>query len=59
MKVIRKQALQLGGEDGILRQTMSGKLTVRERIDLLLDVGTFKEIGSLSGKGFSTDVSIK
>ena len=39
-----------GSKDpGVVRQRDRGKLTCRERIDLLLDPGTFHEIGSLAG----------
>lgn len=39
-----------GSEDpGVVRQRDRGKLTCRERIDLLLDEGTFREIGSAAG----------
>ncbi|EEH36279.1 propionyl-CoA carboxylase [Paracoccidioides lutzii Pb01] len=34
---------------GYIRQKQAGKLWVRERVDLLLDPGTFREIGSVSG----------
>lgn len=34
---------------GYARQKQSGKLWVRERVDLLLDQGSFVEIGSVSG----------
>jgi acetyl-CoA carboxylase carboxyltransferase component len=34
---------------GYIRQKQSGKLWVRERINLLLDTNTFAEIGSVSG----------
>lgn len=34
---------------GYVRQKQDGKLWVRERIDKLLDKGTFKEVGSVSG----------
>ncbi|KAF7716439.1 Methylmalonyl-CoA decarboxylase, subunit alpha [Penicillium ucsense] len=34
---------------GYVRQKQAGKLWVRERIDALLDPGTFTEIGSVSG----------
>jgi len=34
---------QLGGEKGVKKQHDSGKLTARERIDLLFDQGTFTE----------------
>jgi acetyl-CoA carboxylase carboxyltransferase component len=36
-------------DPGVLRQRRRGKLTCRERIDLLLDQGTFREVGSLAG----------
>lgn len=34
---------------GYIRQKQAGKLWVRERIDQLLDPGTFREVGSISG----------
>jgi acetyl/propionyl-CoA carboxylase alpha subunit/acetyl-CoA carboxylase carboxyltransferase component len=36
-------------EPGVVRQRSRGKLTCRERIDLLLDPGSFREVGSLAG----------
>ncbi|MGO9453336.1 MAG: carboxyl transferase domain-containing protein [Candidatus Binataceae bacterium] len=36
-------------DPGVVRQRARGKLTCRERIDLLLDTGTFREVGSLAG----------
>ena len=36
-------------EPGVVRQRSRGKLTCRERIDRLLDPGSFREIGSLAG----------
>ena len=41
----RKVILNGGGEDRITKQHEAGKLTARERIDLLLDKGSFLEIG--------------
>jgi acetyl/propionyl-CoA carboxylase alpha subunit/acetyl-CoA carboxylase carboxyltransferase component len=39
-----------GSKDpGVVRQRDRGKLTCRERIDLLLDSGSFREVGSLAG----------
>ena len=48
----QRQALarELGGKDRVARQHAGGRLTVRERIDRMLDPGTFKEIGSIAGK---------
>src|SRR5213595_15982 len=36
-----------GGEDRLERQHATGKLTARERVDLLFDTGTFEEIDKL------------
>jgi acetyl/propionyl-CoA carboxylase alpha subunit/acetyl-CoA carboxylase carboxyltransferase component len=36
-------------DPGVVRQRSRGKLTCRERIALLLDEGTFREVGSLAG----------
>lgn len=41
----------MGGPDKIARQHEHGKLTVRERIDQLLDPDSFREVGSVSGWG--------
>ena len=43
-------AKQMGGEANVERQHVSGKLTVRERIERLLDPGSFHEMGALAGK---------
>ena len=44
----REVARQMGGEERIRRQHERGKLTARERIDRLLDPGSFEEIGILA-----------
>jgi len=41
------QALQGGGAERIAAQHKKGKLSARERIHLLLDEGSFQEIGQL------------
>jgi len=43
-------AARLGGQERVDRQRQEGKLTVRERIEAILDPGTFREVGSLTGK---------
>ena len=43
-------AQAMGGEERIQRQHDNGRLTVRERIDALVDAGSFHEIGALAGK---------
>ncbi len=50
MQARRRMAADLGGEERVQRQRRSGKLTVRERIETILDPGTFQEIGALTGK---------
>ena len=45
------EAHKLGGQDKIDRQHSKGRYTVRERIDKLVDPGSFHEIGALAGKG--------
>ena len=41
----RERIAQLGGPEAVLRQHEAGKLTARERLDLLLDPGSFIEVG--------------
>jgi acetyl-CoA carboxylase carboxyltransferase component len=47
----RREALAraMGGEERIARQRAAGRLTVRERIERLLDPGSFHETGALAG----------
>src|SRR3989441_9816509 len=40
----------MGGEEKVARQHAAGRLTVRERVDALLDPGSFREIGSMAGR---------
>ena len=44
----RKIAEQAGGQDRISKQHEKGKLTARERINLLLDEGSFVEVDALT-----------
>jgi acetyl-CoA carboxylase carboxyltransferase component len=45
----------MGGEERVARQHASGRLTVRERIERLLDDGSFHETGALAGAGRYSD----
>ncbi len=47
----RELARRMGGEERIARAREAGRLTVRERIDRLLDPGSFREAGSIAGAG--------
>ncbi len=50
MQGLALKRLAPGSTDpGVVRQRSRGKLTCRERIDLLLDDGTFREVGSIAG----------
>jgi propionyl-CoA carboxylase beta chain len=44
LRRVRAKALEGGGEERIKKQKAKGKLTARERVELLLDPGTFNEI---------------
>lgn len=44
-------AHEMGGKEKVARQHEFGKLTVRERIDSVVDQDTFHEIGELAGRG--------
>ena len=43
-------AREMGGADKVRRQHEGGRLTVRERIDALVDPGSFHEVGAIAGK---------
>src|SRR5471030_727785 len=44
----KERALEMGGTDLVARQHSLGKLTVRERLELLVDAGTWVEYGLLA-----------
>ena len=44
LKALEAKVEKMGGDAQIAKQHESGKLTARERIDLLFDAGTFREI---------------
>jgi len=44
LRKMREKTLLGGGEDRIRRQHEKGKMTARERLDLLLDKGSFREL---------------
>ena len=50
MRRFAHERLAPGSDDpGVVRQRSRGQLTCRERIGLLLDEGTFREVGSVAG----------
>ena len=48
LRARRQRAVAMGGPEAIAKQHAEGKLTVRERLDLLFDPGSFQEIGVLA-----------
>ena len=48
-------ARRMGGPERVARQHAAGRLTIRERIDLLFDEGSFDEYGALAGFATYTD----
>lgn len=56
-ELARRRALaqKMGGAEKVERHHSQGKLTVRERIDALLDAGTFHEVGALTGRATYAD----
>ena len=44
LRVLREQALNAGNQRAVARQHEAGKLTARERLEALLDKGSFQEI---------------
>ena len=57
LKARRKKNLAMGGEEKVAKQHEKGKLTVRERIDLLFDAGTFVELGLLAQNRDGSDTA--
>jgi len=51
---LREEIKQMGGEEAVKKQRERGKLTARERLDLLVERGTFVETGML-GSEFGVD----
>ena len=45
---MRERSLQGGGPERIEQQHAKGRLTARERLALLLDAGSFQELGALA-----------
>jgi acetyl-CoA carboxylase carboxyltransferase component len=46
----RERAKEMGGEERVARHVAEGRTPVRDRIDQLLDAGSFRETGSLASR---------
>ena len=51
-------AAKMGGEERVARQKAAGKLTVRERVEMFSDPGSFNEVGAVSGTGVYDDEGV-
>jgi acetyl-CoA carboxylase carboxyltransferase component len=51
LELRRRCARELGGSERVRRQHDNGKLTARERVEQLVDPGSFREFGMLAGTG--------
>ena len=57
---IKELATEMGGEERIARQHAGGRYTIRERIDKLVDAGSFMEAGPLVGAAeFDADGNLR
>ena len=50
LRARERMAREMGGTDKVQRQHDGGRLTVRERIEALIDRGSFHEVGAIAGK---------
>lgn len=56
----KAMAKELGGAEAVRRFKSSGRHTVRERIEMLVDAGSFTEMGMLTGKAqYAEDGSLE
>ncbi len=49
LRLREKLAAEMGGPENVERQHAAGRLTVRERIDKLIDKNSFHEVGAITG----------
>ncbi len=50
LRTRERMAREMGGADKVQRQHDGGRLTIRERIDGLIDRDTFNEVGAIAGR---------
>lgn len=55
----RTLAADLGGEEKVARHRAAGKLTVRERVEAILDPGSFAEVGGIAGRAGYDEAGIR
>ena len=47
----RREAKALGGSEAVAKHHDRGRFTIRERVEMLVDPNSFKEVGTLAGQG--------
>lgn len=55
----RDQAKALGGPESVAKHHDRGRLTIRERVENLVDPKTFQEVGTLTGQGKYEGAALK
>ena len=46
---LRQLASEMGGKESTEKHRSAGRTTIRDKVELLIDAGSFKEIGSMTG----------
>ena len=55
----RREAQALGGTEAVVKHHERGRLTIRERIQMLVDRDSFLEVGTLTGQGKYDGTALK
>lgn len=59
LKFRRQQAQALGGAEAVAKHHDRGRLTIRERMERLVDPQSFQEVGTLTGQGKYEGTNLK
>lgn len=59
LRLRRGEALALGGAEAVARHHERGRLTIRERVERLVDRNSFREVGTLTGQGRYDGATLK
>lgn len=58
LQIRRAHARAMGGTEALAKFKASGRMNARERIAVLLDEGSFRELGQITGKGHYTSEGV-
>jgi acetyl-CoA carboxylase carboxyltransferase component len=59
LRLRRGEAMALGGAEAVARHHERGRLTIRERVEQLVDRNSFREVGTLTGQGRYDGATLK